>query len=63
MSDTSGDRARLLGFAQQVGNPDTPPEDTARTRGWLDASGEITEDGEDVLKSLGDQEGTRTVFR
>lgn len=62
MTDQS-DSARILAFATQVGAPDTPPEDTARTRGWLDDTGALTDEGRDLLKSLDDQSGTRSVFR
>ncbi len=63
MADTDAERTEILNFATQVGNPDTPPEDTARSRGWLDDAGEITDDGREVLKSLEDQGGTRSAFR
>ena len=63
MAETEDERTQILNFATQVGNPDTPPEETARNRGWIDDSGEITDEGHDVLKSLDDQDSTRTVFR
>ncbi len=63
MADDETDSARILSFAQQVGNTDTPAEETARRRGWIDAEGNVTDDGRDVLKSLGEQGGTRSVFR
>ncbi|CAM4399161.1 hypothetical protein [Palleronia rufa] len=57
------DTARILTFATQVGAPDTPPEDTARARGWLDDAGAPTDEGRALVKSLDDQTGTRSVFR
>lgn len=66
MSDNdpeTDDRTRLINFARHVGAPDTDPRQTAINRGWLTESDEITEAGRDCLESLGDQSGTRTVFR
>lgn len=63
MSGTDSDVTEILNFATQVGNPDTPPEETARKCGWIDGDGDVTSDGRDLLKSLGDQEGTRSAFR
>lgn len=57
------DLSRILAFAVHVGSPDTPPEETARARGWIDDDGRPTDEGREMLKSLGDQVGTRSVFR
>jgi hypothetical protein len=56
-------RLRIIAFASQVGGADTPPEEKARRRGWLDGDGAPTPAGEELLTSLGDQKETRTVFR
>ena len=63
MSTEYAPRDQILALAGQVGNPDTPPEETARNRGWLDADGEPTQEGIDVLENLADQAGTRSAFR
>ena len=61
--DTDDIRARILGVAGQMGNPDTPAVETATTRGWLDGKGQPTDAGRAMLKEMGAQEGTRSVFR
>jgi hypothetical protein len=54
----------ILAFARHVGRADgTPPEDIARRRNWLGPGGDVTEEGRALLAALGDQDGTRTVFR
>ncbi|SPJ25108.1 hypothetical protein [Palleronia abyssalis] len=63
MTDDTSDRARILQMATHMGSPDTPPEKTARNRGWLDEDGLPTDEGREMLKAMGDQQGTRTVFR
>jgi hypothetical protein len=60
---TSDDLSRILAFARQVGEPAADPGTVARARNWLDEAGRITADGLALLRSLADQEGTRTVFR
>ncbi|SEM72741.1 hypothetical protein SAMN04488012_10645 [Palleronia salina] len=57
------DMTRLMAFARHVGRPDTDPRDTAMRRGWLTRDGALTEDGRATLKSLAEQDHTRTVFR
>ncbi|QFU07774.1 hypothetical protein PARPLA_02061 [Rhodobacteraceae bacterium THAF1] len=61
--DQSETRARILAVAGQMGNPATPAEQTATSRGWLDADGTPTDDGRDMLEAMGEQTGTRSVFR
>ncbi|WGH78045.1 hypothetical protein [Jannaschia ovalis] len=56
-------RDRILAFAANVGGATNAPEAKARRRGWLDDKGEPTADGRKLIDSLGDQDGTRTVFR
>ncbi len=63
MTDLESDRSRVLAFAAQIGSAETQPEDTARDRGWIGADGAVTDDGRALLRSLGDQAGTRSVFR
>jgi hypothetical protein len=61
--DQKDARDRIVAFASQVGRAETPPEEKARRRGWLDAEGAPTDQGLELLESLGDQRSTRTVFR
>ena len=61
--DEQQTRDRILAFATQVGSSETAPEETARKRGWLDGEGRPTEEGVKLLESLGDQVGTRSVYR
>ena len=35
----------------------------ARNRNWLDARGHVTPEGQTMVAALGDQMGTRSVFR
>lgn len=63
MPTTADDISKILAFARQVGEPEADPASVARARNWLDADGRITADGAALLRSLTDQEGTRTVFR
>jgi hypothetical protein len=60
---TADDTSKILAFARQVGEPQADPASVARARNWLDEAGRITADGLALLRSLTDQEGTRTVFR
>lgn len=39
------------------------PVDHAKRRGWLDESGRPTKEGRKLVDAMGDQSGTRTVFR
>lgn len=61
--DTDDTRARILGVAEQMGQPDTPATQTATTRGWLDKDGAPTDQGRQMLEDLDAQQGTRSVFR
>jgi len=63
MPTNAHDISRILAFARQVGEPLSDPATVARARNWLDEAGRITGDGLALLRSLTDQEGTRTVFR
>ena len=63
MPATTNDISKLLAFARQVGEPLADPASVARARNWLDDAGRITVDGMALLRSLTDQEGTRSVFR
>lgn len=38
-------------------------ETKARNRNWLDAKGRVTPEGQTMVSALGDQMGTRSVFR
>ena len=55
-------KSQILTFAEHVGASDDA-ETVAKRRGWLDDAGEPTEEGREVIEALGDQDGTRTVFR
>ena len=55
-------KAQILAFADHVGN-EGHAEAEAKSRGWLDDDGEPTEEGREVIKALGEQDHTRTVFR
>ena len=35
----------------------------ARNRNWLDENGHVTPEGQTMVSALGDQMGTRSVFR
>lgn len=62
--DTATAKARIVAFAAHVGRGDgRAPEAIAKRRNWLDASGNPTSEGHDLLTALGDQAATRTVFR
>ncbi|MCU0908783.1 MAG: hypothetical protein MUF73_15410 [Rhodobacteraceae bacterium] len=63
MPTIADDISKIIAFAAQVGEPLADPAAVARTRNWLDETGRITADGAALLRSLTDQEGTRTVFR
>ncbi|RDC73065.1 hypothetical protein DLJ49_08095 [Rhodovulum sp. 12E13] len=54
---------RIRAFATHCGRADTPPEATARNRGWLDAEGHPAEAGHDLVRALDEQGETRSVFR
>lgn len=56
-------RDRILAFAHQIGAESRSAEEVAIRRGWLDADGNPTADGEDLITALDDQSATRTVFR
>lgn len=56
--------AQIVAFAAHIGRSDLrQPEVIARRRNWLDAAGNPTADGLDLLTALSDQDATRTVFR
>lgn len=63
MPTTANDISKIIAFARQVGEPGADPSSVARARNWLDEADRITADGVALLRSLTDQEGTRTVFR
>ncbi len=56
---------KILAVAEHLkdGEPPRPAFDVARERGWIDPEGEPTKDGRDLVAALGEQAGTRTVFR
>jgi hypothetical protein len=57
-------RSAILAFAAHVGRGHPqPPEITAQRRNWLTEAGEVTEDGLSLVRALGEQAETRTVFR
>lgn len=56
-------RDRIVAFAKQCGAESRDAEDVALRRGWLDADGNPTADGEALIEALDEQEATRTVFR
>ncbi|MEM9168704.1 MAG: hypothetical protein AAGC56_03540 [Pseudomonadota bacterium] len=55
----------IIGFALKLTENKTAAEAqaVAAERGWLDADGAATAAGRELLASLKDQSGTRTVFR
>ncbi len=57
-------KALILSFAAHVGRGHTTGAETvARQRNWLSDAGDVTEDGNDLVRALNDQTATRTVFR
>jgi hypothetical protein len=54
---------RIRAFATHCGRADTAPETTARNRGWLDAEGNPTPEGDHLVRALDEQDATRSVFR
>ncbi|MEL6227676.1 MAG: hypothetical protein AAGJ29_02375 [Pseudomonadota bacterium] len=55
----------IIGFALQLTETggETAARDLATSRGWLNAEGVPTASGQELIQSLTDQRGTRTVFR
>ena len=53
----------ILTLARQVGQPDSDPMETARSRDWIDANGEITDEGKRLLEALDDEKESHTVLR
>jgi hypothetical protein len=57
-------KATILSFAAHVGRASkTGPEEVARRRNWLDGSGAVTAEGDELIRALDEQAATRTVFR
>lgn len=55
---------RLEAFAAQLtAGADEPAHEAARSRGWLDAGGNPTQEGRDLLKALDEQSQTRSALR
>ncbi|MQX36748.1 hypothetical protein [Roseospira navarrensis] len=56
--------AGLLSVAHQlsIGTGESP-RDLAHRRSWIDARGQVTPAGRALMSALGDQRGTRSVFR
>jgi len=55
--------ARIIGFAQYLGRPETSARDVALRRGWIDHDGDPTLAGQELIRELSDQSDTRSVFR
>lgn len=57
--------AIIVGFARQLvgSGSGADPKAEAQAHGWLDASGKPTKDGHELIDSLTEQDGTRSVFR
>ena len=58
-------QGRILSIAQHLApvNRDADAFDAARERNWLDHNGAPTRLGEDLVRAMEQQSGTRTVFR
>jgi len=67
MTDTppDADKAIVISFASQLADArdQATPEDTARSRGWIDDTGAVTAAGRELVASLSDQDQTRSAFR
>ncbi|MEL6727104.1 MAG: hypothetical protein AAFP81_15490 [Pseudomonadota bacterium] len=58
------DRRSVLQFVSTLyGAGPTTAEKIATDRGWIDANGDATSSGLDLMRALDDQRGTRSVFR
>ncbi|MBK1634131.1 hypothetical protein [Rhodovulum adriaticum] len=53
---------RLIAIARHEGDP-TNPIATARRRGWLDAQGQPTRNGRELVAAMLGQRGTRPSLR
>jgi hypothetical protein len=59
------DLSIVLGFTEMLSDCETPDEVSRRAadHGWLDAHGQLTVSGHQLVRALLQQSGTRTVFR
>ena len=53
---------RIIAFVRHCGHPANPFA-AACHRGWIDGAGRPTAAGRSLIEALGQQEGTRSVFR
>jgi hypothetical protein len=59
------DLSIVLGFTEMLSDCETADEVSRRAadHGWLDAGGQLTASGHQLVRALLQQSGTRTVFR
>jgi hypothetical protein len=64
IAHSSHDTSQVIFFAAQIaGARDRNAAQVAQEKGWIDASGEVTTSGHELLRAFREQAYTRSVFR